>query len=509
MRRSLFAGLGAAAALCLSPSAQALTLVNQSSEALTLASPVAGAAASLPAGQNFEFPASWGDARHVYATLVGADGTQACTSFHDRYGTAKIPRHAAAVVVAPDASCTLSSEIPEALPLPDPPSEPPSGGESPGETGPPAHDDPPTHADRGFPPRGNATWLYDATFPEGPQGPPHNRAGLYADAIREYNAATTEPHRIHQLFAYGGDLEMECLGGSDCSAEKMHVYYYPPTSQHPGRSFAETGSSGFASTHAYAEVGGDVTVIPVFDGRLDAGGYLQEFETLDDSQARTYADIFARTVCADPAIGGVQLDLEPFDIGDPAQKSFYDQLASNLAGQNAELEPVFGCVSSRHPRGRFFSVFTFANQITPELGEVFTRFGNGVVIVSLYDLGPGSATEASRPDDYRADAADEIARTVSNSRASSDVPFQFGIPAAASTKEFEAYRGVASGFRQVDYVAAALDALDASGVRENPAFFGTALWGWSRFMAWPPHSDGVFLPAQPSAEVLALLAERL
>ena len=68
------------------------------------------------------------------------------------------------------------------------------------------------------------------------------------------------------------------------------------------------------------------------------------------------------------------------------------------------------------------------------------------------------------------------------------------------------HRGVASGFRQVDYVAAALD---ASGVRENPAFLGTALWGWSRFTAWPPHSDGVFLPAQPSAEVLALLAERL
>ena len=47
------------------------------------------------------------------------------------------------------------------------------------------------------------------------------------------------------------------------------------------------------------------------------------------------------------------------------------------------------------------SVFTFGNQITRELGEIFTRHGNGYVIISLYDLGPGSAGVASNPQDYR------------------------------------------------------------------------------------------------------------
>ena len=180
-----------------------------------------------------------------------------------------------------------------------------------------------------------------------------------------------------------------------------------------------------------------------------------------------------------------------------------------MAGANDELEPIFDCRNEDYPQGRFFSVFTFANQITPELGEVFTRHGNGYVIISLYDLGPGSATVASRPSDYRGYVANEIARTVSNSAAAGDVPFQLAIPAAASTKEFERYRGVSSGYSQREYVEEALDAIDASGVRSNPQFLGTAVWGWSRYMAWPPHTNNVFEPGFPESEVLDVLRDRL
>ena len=489
--------------------ASALTVVNNSGGTLSLSSPVSGETGQVQPGAQFGVPTTWGDARHLYLAVSNSAGAEVCSTLLDRYGTLKLPVHWVGLGVRADGTCeelTELSQAPTPPPVePDPPAptEPdtPDPGNGPDEPSPPSA--------RGFPPRGNGTWVYDATFPDGPDGEPYVSPGLWREAISEYNEQAEDGHRIDQVFSYGGDLEMECLGGSDCTPNKMHVYYYPPSSQNARRSFQETGASGFVSTQAYAKTGGEVVVIPTFDGRFDAGGYLQEFETLSESQARTYADIFARAVCADPTVPGVQLDLEPFDINDPAQFWFYDQVALNLAGANDELEPIFDCRNEDYPQGRFFSVFTFANQITPELGEVFTRHGNGYVIISLYDLGPGSATVASRPSDYRGYVANEIARTVSNSAAAGDVPFQLAIPAAASTKEFERYRGVSSGYSQREYVEEALDAIDASGVRSNPQFLGTAVWGWSRYMAWPPHTNNVFEPGSPESEVLEVLRDRL
>ncbi len=510
-------------ALGVAGSASALTVVNDSANTLTLSSPVSGAASSVGPGAQFLVPESWGDDRHVYLTATTASGSAVCGTLQDRYGTIKVPVHWVGLSMRSGGACEPLAQLPSNPtpppvapdpPAPDEPDSPGDGNDSDGSddsgdvvTNPP--NDPNPAPDRSFPPRGNGTWVYDATFPQGPDGEPYVSPGLWREAIAGYNAQAQAGHRLDQVFSYGGDLEMECRGGSDCTSNKMHVYYYPPTSQSARRSFQETGASGFLSTQAYAKTGDDVVVIPTFDGRFDAGGYLQEFETLSESQARTYADIFARTVCADPNAPGVQLDLEPFDINDPAQFWFYDQVALNLAGENEELEPIFGCRSEDHPQGRFFSVFTFANQITPELGEVFTRHGNGYVIISLYDLGPGGATVASAPEDYRRYVANEIARTVSNSAAAGNVPFQLAIPAAASTKEFERYRGTPTGYSQREYVEQALGAMDDSGVRENPQFLGTAVWGWSRFMAWPPHTNNVFEPGSPQPDVLEVLGDRL
>ena len=505
-------------------SASALTVVNDSANTLDLSSPISGATNRVAPGGQFGVPSGWGDDRHIYLTASSASGLEVCGPLQDRYGTIKIPAHWVGVMVRSNGACEALAQLPATptpppltptpIPTPNPPEEPNSTDEESDTddpvdvvTNPPT--EPPPGPSRSFPPRGNGTWVYDATFPQGPDGEPYVSPGLWREAISDYNAEAQTGHRLNQVFSYGGDLEMECQGGSDCTPNKMHVYYYPPSAQSTNRSFLETGASGFVSTQAYAKTGEDVVVIPTFDGRFDAGGYLQEFETLSESQARTYADIFARAVCADPTVPGVQLDLEPFDINDPAQFWFYDQVALNLAGQNAELESIFGCQSEAYPQGRFFSVFTFANQITPELGEVFTRYGNGYVIISLYDLGPGGATVASSPDDYRGYVANEIARTVSNSAAANDVPFQLAIPAAASTKEFERYRGTPSGYTQREYVEQALGAMDSSGVRTNPQFLGTAVWGWSRFMAWPPHTNNIFEPGSPETEVLSVLGERL
>lgn len=127
----------------------------------------------------------------------------------------------------------------------------------------------------------------------------------------------------------------------------------------------------------------------------------------------------------------------------------------------------------------------------------------------LYDLGPGGAGRASDPSDYRRYVAAEIETARGRSSVASDVPFQLAIPGAASTKEFESYDGNVSGHAQVEYVEAALAAIDASAVPSDPRFLGVAVWGWSRYMAYPPHSAHVFEPAHPPADVLEILRHRL
>lgn len=499
----------------LAGTAAAVTLVNQSGETIVVANQAVDFSASVHPGGHFEVPASWGDDRHVYMDVVNAAGSSVCAPFANRWGTAKVPTHFNGVGLGADGVCAELSVLPAPEPAPTP-TPAPDPAPAPAPTPDPAPTPAPTPEPTPEPipesgdliPYGNGTWVYDARFNDGPAGRPYTQAGLWTSELASYNAAAGAGHKFHQIFSYGGDLEMECEGGEDCTPRKMHVYYYPPTAQSDSRSFVQTGSSGFQSTQAYLSMG-DVDVIPTFDGRFDGNGYLTKFSTLSDSQVRGFADVFARTVCSDRNVAGVQLDLEPFDLGMRQQYVFYEQVALNFSGNNTELEAILQCVNSRFPNGRFFSVFTFARQITPQLGELFTRYGNGYVIISLYDLGPGPAGVASTPADYGRYVADEIADTVLNSQGSSNVPFQLAIPGAASTTEFESYDGQISGFSQVDYVRAATEAIDASGVRGMDTFKGVAVWGWSKYMAWPPHTEHVFMPGQPPSDVLDYLGDHL
>ena len=503
--------------------ATAVTIVNATQGNLQITDSARTTSAEIASGAQFAIPSNWGDDRHLWFGLEADGQLEPCTEFRDRWGTVKMPAFFAGVVVNSDGSCPVLDDVPappvapSPTPIPAPTPTPEVAPTATPDPEPPVCDpacscvDPnvPTTPASAFPPYGNGTWVYDARFLDGPAGQPYGQAGLWVDTLRAYNEMAGEGSRLNQVFSYGGDLEMECEGYEDCTSQKMHVYYYPPTSGHPSRSFLNVGNSGFQSTQAYAAVGEDVLVIPVFDGRFDGNGYLRQFHTLNEGQARTYADIFARTVCADPTVAGVQLDLEPFDLGVGAQRHFYDQVAKNLAGQNDELEAIFQCRSERFPSGRFFSVFTFAASITPELGQMFTRYDNGYLVLSLYDLGPGGAGQANDPEVYGGYVADEIRRAMENSSASGNVPFQLAIPAAASTKEFESYEGRFSGFAQAEYVEAALDAIDASGVRDDERFLGIALWGFSRFMAYPPHTEQTFEPSSPPPAVQAILAGRM
>jgi hypothetical protein len=83
--------------------------------------------------------------------------------------------------------------------------------------------------------------------------------------------------------------------------------------------------------------------------------------------------------------------------------------------------------------------------------------------------------------------------------------FMVGIPAAASTHEFEKYGPTSSGFDQADYVPHALAALEP--LEGHGPYLGHMIWALTHTNVYPPHSDNVMRPTTASAEpkVWALL----
>ena len=106
-------------------SASALTVVNETTNTLTLSSPVSGAARTAEPGAQLPLPNSWGDARHVYLSATTATGVAVCEAMQDRYGTIKLPSHWVGVAVRAGGACEPLAQLPAnptpPLVEPDPP----------------------------------------------------------------------------------------------------------------------------------------------------------------------------------------------------------------------------------------------------------------------------------------------------------------------------------------------------------------------------------------------------
>lgn len=178
------------------------------------------------------------------------------------------------------------------------------------------------------------------------------------------------------------------------------------------------------------------------DARVDLANtdddYLDGLNNMTATQAAHLADFVAKNICNDDRISGVQFDIEPFSfvgaggrLNGPGQAYFYEEIARDFAGYYGTQTGVAGdtsfwtpntdgptsansatnfygdstdplhCVDRAHPNGRFFSTFTFASKVTtkpaqvtstsgasatvPAVTTVFTKFGNGLIVDSLYD----------------------------------------------------------------------------------------------------------------------------
>lgn len=183
----------------------------------------------------------------------------------------------------------------------------------------------------------------------------------------------------------------------------------------------------------YTQTTGVDSVITVIDGRMDGGQpWSPDLSKLNTSQIEAWADEATDVYCSVDAVGGIQVDLEPFSGKYAAPLlTFVARLASNL--RSAERN----CVSASHPSGRSVTMFMFASAATPAVWQALGT--NGFVTVSGYDLSdspPGTPSDVSY---YTAQLAAAAAEIAASAAAAGNAPFFVGIPAAASTHEFSTF----------------------------------------------------------------------
>jgi hypothetical protein len=359
----------------------------------------------------------------------------------------------------------------------------------------------------GFPPRTNSTWAYD------PSG-----AGQWLPTLIAYGKQATPGHELDQIYSYGTDLE--CGEMEHCSDENFESYY----GWHNGTPFAGTlSTAAYYNAFNPAPAGGSgssqepVTISPIIDGRTDAGGYLQGFDSISQATAQHFADMVAGQVCSDVRAAGVQFDIEPFNVASPigGQYAFFMEIAKDFAGDGPS---PLGCVDPQHPHGRYFSFFTFANAIesgtveATNVDNILNTYHNGYIIDSLYDLGGNPAGYLNDPTTY-AGLAENEARSMVKSADEQSIKYAFAIPAAASAHEYTSCSGACNaapngmtGAPMLGYTKAAVAAIKGTGSPQNPLFIGTDVWG---FADHETAGSTTIFPASAQPETLNWLADNL
>jgi len=369
------------------------------------------------------------------------------------------------------------------------------------------------HGSTAFPPAANSAWAYD------PAGSP----GSWVNTIRDYDRQATAGREMNEIYSFGTSLVMSCPDndGTRCTAGDLHSDYTP-------------GSGGYANTDAYYRAfddphPGSLTVAPILDGYTGTvGGYTRGFSELSPQLAADYADTVASQVCADPHVGGLQADVEPFDVSTKnGQYYFYMQLAKDFAGEHAAnpARDPYRCVDATHPHGRFFSVFNFATAITPgtqsaaNVQDIMNTYGNGYFMDSLYDLSSAPAFTLNGIGTYKPAAQREAANTKRWANRL-HIKYGYGLPAAATAHEYTTCTAAptatlscvpdatgATGYPMTEYAKAAVNAIKRTGATRDPDYLGTAIWGF--FVGGPGDSGVVVGPTPAPADVLSYFATSL
>jgi len=372
---------------------------------------------------------------------------------------------------------------------------------------------------------------------------PSCNSAHWKKSIEAFNTDTSvSDAAITTVYSYGGDVEFwpdksnkqACWAPATDSCN--YTSYYDPVN----RKAADT----------YSTTTGVKQIVSLIDSRLDGwnmielydhhdacefGDFYPNLNNLTKTQLGNLAKQTAKLYCNDDNLGGVQIDLEPYQ--DPYKQS----LETFLTAMSTEMKDesgANGCKNARHPEGRTTSYFTFAHRTRDDFYKTVFN-DNSYFVFSGYDLRPKSddfeynnVTEFGNNLEWEINGGGpEVPQRKYNLRTAtkSGAKWTMALPIAASCHEYEHYvpmHGAGcgpacqpwdTGIKMSQYVQKMMDVLtaphniDLFNFQKNPQFLGLSFWVWTYDMTYPPMKwfNNLFLPATPSTDVLTILKKEL
>merc|ERR1711998_766990 len=361
--------------------------------------------------------------------------------------------------------------------------------------------------------------------------PSCNRAHWSSDIEAFNNDTSISDAKISTVYSYGGDVEFwpDRNSPDACHAPAVegscnYTSYYDKNNE---KAAAE-----------YHQAQGINQVVALLDARLDGwdmitqynnndacnfGDFYPNLNNLTKTQLGQLAKQTAQLYCTDANLGGIQIDLEPYQ--DPYKESL-ETFIKAMATEFKDDSGANGCKDDAHPKGRTTSYFTFAHRTRDNFHEEIMG-DNGYFVFSGYDLRPKNlAFEYNNVSEFGNNLKEEIPHIRRAMKGGGK--FTMAVPIAASCHEYEHYVpmhgdgcGPAcqpwdSGVKMADYVQKMMDVLTSPKNSDiihfkNPQFLGLSFWVWTYDMTYPPMKwfNNLFLPNTPSKDVLSILKKEL
>jgi len=358
--------------------------------------------------------------------------------------------------------------------------------------------------------------------------PSCNKAHWKSDIEAFNNDHAISDASISTVYSYGGDVEFwpkkadpkACWAPAKDGVCNFTSYY---------------DSNNRKAADAYASASGVSQIVSLIDSRLDGwnmikmynnddacdfGDFYPNLNNLTVPQLGVLAKQTAQLYCKDDNLGGVQIDLEPYQ--DPYKNSL-EQFLKAISTEMKDDDGSNGCKNAIHPQGRTTSYFTFAHRTADDFHANFMG-DNGYFVFSGYDLKPKNlAFEYNNVTEFGNNLKSEIPEI--RRAIKQGGKFTLALPIAASCHEYEHYvpmhgdgcgpacQPYDSGVMMKDYVLemmqilTAQENLDLFTIKEGGQFIGLSFWVWTYDMTYPPMKwfNNLFLPATPSTDVLKIL----
>jgi hypothetical protein len=360
--------------------------------------------------------------------------------------------------------------------------------------------------------------------------------------IEAFNTDTSiSDASISTIYSYGGDVEFWPTG----TPLDPQACWAPAKDSCNYTSYYDPVNAKAADTYSKAE--GVTQIVALMDARLDGwnmitqynnndacnfGDFYPNLNNLTTPQLQKLAKNTAQLYCKDDTLGGIQIDLEPY------QDPYKESLETFIKAVSTEMQDKTGdngCKNTAHPSGRTTSYFTFAHRTRDDFTKTIMG-DNGYYVFSGYDLRPKNlAFEYNNVTEFGNNLKWEIESIHRVTKADANAKFTLAVPIAASCHEYEHYvpmhgdgcgpacQPYDSGATMDQYVAELFKVLRMEGpnkgvnndglftVKEGGQFLGLSFWVWTYDMTYPPMKwfNNLFLPATPSTQVLKILKQQL